>query len=102
MLSAFDVRTPGSTLSNHLGGILQSSNYICGISGGSWLVMSNMANDFKPQYLALKDGQWDISEKLLEGIPNFDLKEIESDIEPEKLLGSTSNAPKRNLSQYKS
>ncbi|CAH2351490.1 putative meiotic phospholipase Spo1p [[Candida] railenensis] len=92
VLTAFDLRTPGSMLPNHLGGILQASNYITGISGGSWLVMSNMANDFKPNYISLQEGQWNINEKLLEGIPNFDLKNLESDMAPTASFTHSSSA----------
>lgn len=38
-LSAFDSRTPTANL--HLGGLLQGSTYIAGISGGLWIVMAN-------------------------------------------------------------
>ena len=42
VLSAMDIRTPNSE--NHLGGILQSSTYIAGNSGGLWLVANNLLN----------------------------------------------------------
>lgn len=98
VLTAFDLRTPGSTLPNHLGGLLQSSNYITGISGGSWLVMSNMANDFKPNYLSLQDGQWNINEKLLEGIPDFDLRNLEINMAPTSSFTHLSSASKETSS----
>lgn len=45
-LAAFDSRTSGSDAAGHLGGLLQSSTYIAGLSGGSWLVGSIFMNDF--------------------------------------------------------
>jgi lysophospholipase len=45
-LAAFDSRTSGSDAKGHLGGLLQASTYIAGLSGGSWLVGSIYANNF--------------------------------------------------------
>ncbi len=39
-LAAFDNRTTGSVGSGQLGGILQASTYVTGLSGGSWVVGS--------------------------------------------------------------
>lgn len=39
-LQAFDNRETNSTTSGHLGGLLQASTYVAGLSGGSWLVGS--------------------------------------------------------------
>ncbi|EXK25861.1 hypothetical protein FOMG_17515 [Fusarium oxysporum f. sp. melonis 26406] len=39
-IAAFDNRTMGSTDEGHLGGILQATTYLSGLSGGSWLVGS--------------------------------------------------------------
>lgn len=69
VLSAFDIRTEGSH--KYLGGLLQSTNYIVGISGGSWLVMSNVVNNFKPM-IYLRDNEFNsILERLLPGVPDF-------------------------------
>ncbi|CAK9441759.1 uncharacterized protein LODBEIA_P56270 [Lodderomyces beijingensis] len=73
-------------------GILQSSSYIAGISGGSWLVMSQFINDF-PRVSAMINGSfgasgcgWDVAESLLEGMPDVDpRKEREANIELEKV-----------------
>lgn len=46
VLEAFDDRTPNSTASGQLGGLLQSSTYLAGLSGGSWLVGSLYTNNF--------------------------------------------------------
>ena len=39
-LQAFDSREADSTTPGHLGGLLQASTYVAGLSGGSWLVGS--------------------------------------------------------------
>lgn len=46
VVSAFDSRTENSTESGHLGGLLQSSTYLTGLSGGAWLVGSLYTNNF--------------------------------------------------------
>ncbi|KAH8698062.1 lysophospholipase Plb3 [Phaeosphaeriaceae sp. PMI808] len=40
VISAFDNRTHNSTLPGNIGGLLQASTYLSGLSGGSWLVGS--------------------------------------------------------------
>lgn len=70
VLQAFDDRTPNS---GYLGGLLQSITYIAGISGGSWLVMSNLVNDFKPVHTIIDNNEtWSLQTQLLQGIPNFE------------------------------
>ncbi|RCK65731.1 putative meiotic phospholipase SPO1 [Candida viswanathii] len=76
VLLAFDDRYPQTV--SPLSGLLQSTSYIAGISGGSWLVMSNFINDFEPVHL-LKNGVWNFSQLLLHGVPNFDPKDIPQD-----------------------
>lgn len=46
VVQAFDNRTPNATSAGQLGGLLQSSTYIAGLSGGSWLVGSLYTNNF--------------------------------------------------------
>ncbi|KAK6540265.1 Lysophospholipase 1 [Orbilia ellipsospora] len=46
VLSAFDSRTSNSTSPGHIGGLLQSSTYLAGLSGGGWLVGSLSLNNF--------------------------------------------------------
>lgn len=71
VLEAYDSRTPLNN--SNLGGLLQSLSYIGGISGGSWLVMSNFVNDFKPMYQTKSDHMsWSIHKQLLKGVPSFD------------------------------
>lgn len=45
-IAAFDSRTPSSTDKGHVGGLLQSSTYLAGLSGGGWLVGSLYTNNF--------------------------------------------------------
>ncbi|KAB2572337.1 Lysophospholipase 1 [Lasiodiplodia theobromae] len=49
-VAAFDSRTPNSTESGHIGGLLQSSTYFAGLSGGGWLVSSLYGNNFTSVY----------------------------------------------------
>jgi lysophospholipase len=46
VIEAFDSRTPNSTARGQLGGLLQATTYLSGLSGGSWLVGSLYANNF--------------------------------------------------------
>lgn len=46
VLKAFDGRTANATEPGRLGGLLQSSTYIAGLSGGSWLLGSIYINNF--------------------------------------------------------
>lgn len=45
-LAALDRRSPGSMGLNQLGGLLQASTYMAGLSGGAWLVTSVYFNNF--------------------------------------------------------
>lgn len=45
-VQAFDGREANATTAGHLGGLLQSSTYIAGLSGGGWLVGSIYVNNF--------------------------------------------------------
>ena len=67
VLAAFDSRTPNSTSDGHLGGLLQSSTYIAGLSGGSWLVGSIYANNFTSvqDIIDAHGPTWDFSATLL-------------------------------------
>jgi lysophospholipase len=46
VVQAFDSRTENSTGPGQLGGLLQSTTYLAGLSGGSWLVGSLYTNNF--------------------------------------------------------
>lgn len=45
-VAAADSRTTGATGEGQIGGLLQSSTYLAGLSGGGWLVSSIYANNF--------------------------------------------------------
>ncbi|KAJ8102736.1 lysophospholipase catalytic domain-containing protein [Lipomyces tetrasporus] len=65
-LAAFDARTPNATDDGHIGGLLQSSTYITGLSGGSWLVTSVAINDYPTiRELQGSDTVWDLSNSIL-------------------------------------
>lgn len=46
-LAAFDNRTSDANRAGHLGGLLEASTYITGLSGGSWLVGSSALDSFR-------------------------------------------------------
>ncbi|KAK0656585.1 lysophospholipase catalytic domain-containing protein [Cercophora newfieldiana] len=54
-VAAADSRTPGSTSKGGIGGLLQSSTYLAGLSGGGWMVGSVMLNNFST-IVQLRDG----------------------------------------------
>ncbi|KAI9848236.1 MAG: Lysophospholipase 1 [Thelocarpon superellum] len=71
-IKAFDNRTavegPGS-----LGGLLQASTYLAGLSGGSWLVGSIYVNNFTDiNSLQTKKEVWELSQDIFQGPPKTD------------------------------
>ncbi|KAK5952725.1 Lysophospholipase 1 [Knufia fluminis] len=70
VLSAFDSRTDNSTNTGQLGGLLQSSTYIAGLSGGNWLVGSIYVNNFTTVTALRNDPTvWEFGNSILEGPP---------------------------------
>lgn len=72
VVQAFDDRTEGSTTTGHLGGLLQSSTYLAGLSGGSWLVGSLYVNNFTSisdilDYTADESSLWQFGNSIFEG-----------------------------------
>ncbi|KAI1138218.1 lysophospholipase catalytic domain-containing protein [Hypoxylon sp. FL0543] len=70
-VAAADSRVPGSTDKGGIGGLLQSSTYLAGLSGGGWLVSSIFANNFS-SVVQLRDGYadsslWQFSSTIFEG-----------------------------------
>jgi lysophospholipase len=70
-LAAADSRTPNSTLTGHIGGLLQSTTYLAGLSGGNWLVGSLFANNFS-SVVSLRDGSpnsniWRLDRSIIKG-----------------------------------
>ncbi|KAI5781958.1 lysophospholipase [Geopyxis carbonaria] len=65
-LKGLDARTAGSEEAGHMGGLLQSSTYIAGLSGGSWLVGSMILNNYTT-IQALQDSKdlWDLENSIV-------------------------------------
>lgn len=74
-IQAWDNRTSNSTAVGQLGGLLQATTYLAGLSGGSWLVGSLYSNNFTSidQILAMdttasdSGGLWQFEETIFSG-----------------------------------
>ena len=72
-LAAFDNRTSNSTAQGQLGGLLQATTYLSGLSGGSWLVGSLYMQNFPPVQDVLTGGSsdlgslWQFENSILQG-----------------------------------
>ncbi|KAF2749794.1 lysophospholipase [Sporormia fimetaria CBS 119925] len=70
-LAAFDNRTPNATSAGHIGGLLQASTYIAGLSGGGWLVGSIYSNNFTTVQAMIdqpgETGVWQLGNSILVG-----------------------------------
>lgn len=65
-LAALDSREPSATEPGHLGGLLQSSTYITGLSGGSWLLGSVYLNNFTTISAIRENSRlWNLENSLL-------------------------------------
>ncbi|KAI0126909.1 lysophospholipase catalytic domain-containing protein [Xylariales sp. AK1849] len=70
-IAAADSRVPGASDAHGLGGLLQSSTYFAGLSGGGWLVGSIYANNFST-VTKLRDGSsgssiWAFDRSIFQG-----------------------------------
>jgi lysophospholipase len=70
-IAAADSRVNGSSTPNGIGGLLQSSTYLAGLSGGGWLVGSIYANNFST-VVELRDGSpgssiWAFNRSIFQG-----------------------------------
>ncbi|KAK4230591.1 lysophospholipase [Podospora fimiseda] len=70
-IAAADSRTSGSSSAGSISGLLQSSTYLAGLSGGGWLVSSIYANNFTTVE-QLRDGRkgssiWDFANSIFKG-----------------------------------
>ncbi|KAG7820260.1 hypothetical protein KL928_001697 [Ogataea angusta] len=83
VLEAFDSRTPGTTEYGCLGGLLQSTTYMAGVSGGSWLILSLMQYDFGPISELKSNGSWKLNSSSLRGLPELSINFKDS----QRLLG---------------
>lgn len=70
-LAAFDSRTNNATSKGQLGGLLQASTYIAGLSGGGWLVGSIYMNNFTSVQNIISQNEegdiWQLSRSILKG-----------------------------------
>ncbi|KAL8767312.1 MAG: hypothetical protein Q9209_006150 [Squamulea sp. 1 TL-2023] len=69
-IAAFDGREGNATATGHIGGLLQSSTYIGGLSGGGWLVGSLFVNNFTTVSDSLNDPShtiWRFEQSIFEG-----------------------------------
>lgn len=70
-LAAADSRTKDATNAGHIGGLLQSTTYMAGLSGGGWLVGSIYANNFstveKLQMGSSNSSVWQFQNSIFEG-----------------------------------
>lgn len=71
VLSAFDESTPGSQ--SHMGGLLQASTYIAGISGGLWAVMANYLNGHQLVLHTISQQLESFNVPVLQGISDMDV-----------------------------
>ncbi|KAK9456075.1 lysophospholipase catalytic domain-containing protein [Dipodascopsis uninucleata] len=64
-LSATDERTTNATDQGHLGGLLQATTYLTGLSGGGWLVSSVSLNNFTTiETLQADPNIWNLTQSL--------------------------------------
>jgi lysophospholipase len=73
-IAAFDNRTTGSTGKGQLGGILQATTYLSGLSGGSWVVGSLYVQNFTTVESiiygsnAFLGSLWQLDDSIIEGL----------------------------------
>ena len=81
VLKAFDGRTENATESGRIGGLLQSSTYIAGLSGGSWLVGSMYINNFTSVSALQADDSgsvWEFGNGIIKGPDQGGLQILDS------------------------
>lgn len=81
VLKAFDGRTANATEPGRLGGLLQSSTYIAGLSGGSWLLGSIYINNFTTVGALQADDTgsvWEFGNGILKGPDEGGLQILDS------------------------
>lgn len=82
-VQAWDSRTENSTNTGQLGGLLQSSTYIAGLSGGSWLVGSLYTNNFSSvsdilSYSGDGSSLWQFENSIFEGPDSGSIQILDS------------------------
>ncbi len=81
VLKAFDGRIENATGSGRLGGLLQSSTYVAGLSGGSWLLGSIYINNFTSVAALQADDSgsvWEFGNGVLKGPDEGGLQILDS------------------------
>jgi len=82
-LQAFDSRTSNSTSVGQLGGLLEATTYLAGLSGGSWLVGSVAVSNFSSVSSILSGtfgSLWGFNNSILRGPEQIDTTEYYSQI----------------------
>lgn len=73
--AAWDIRSAENDGKGNLGGLLQSSTYVSGLSGGSWLVGSLYVNNFTTVQASLNSlSIWQFQQSILEGPEQYSLR----------------------------
>ena len=81
-VQAFDSREINSTGAGHLGGLLQSSTYVAGLSGGGWLVGSIFVNNFTTITDLLDNNAspvWEFGNSIFEGPDKGSIQYVNSE-----------------------
>ena len=81
-MQAFDSREINSTNAGHLGGLLQSSTYVAGLSGGGWLVGSIFVNNFTTITDLLDNDAspvWEFGNSIFEGPDKGSIQYVNSE-----------------------
>lgn len=87
VLSAFDDRTPGSQL--HMGGLLQATTYMAGISGGLWIVMSEYLNGEQSVLETISQQMPNFNVPVLQGITNLDVSGLRLKLDSQNIVMGT-------------
>lgn len=67
-IAAFDNRTANATGQGQLGGLLQATTYLSGLSGGSWVVGSIYVQNFSTVESIISGGKlWQFDDTIFEG-----------------------------------
>lgn len=91
VLSAFDERTPGSHI--HMGGLLQASTYLTGISGGLWIVMSNYLNGHQTVLDTISQQMLLFNKPVLQGISNMDVSGLRLKLDSQEVVTDIETPP---------
>ncbi|KAI4204758.1 MAG: hypothetical protein LQ348_001233 [Seirophora lacunosa] len=106
-IAAFDSREESSTSPGHLGGLLQSSTYLAGLSGGGWLVGSLFNNNFTTVSALLNDPSntvWRFENSVFQGPDRGSIQLVDSaryfDTISDQVRGKRDAGFARSLTDY--